>query len=119
MSITRDAGDDLIVQIAKLQQSLRDHPFPALQVEEVTDDGETYTAIRCPRCDSLVDADDLYAVDTCDRQSPAESLDTDWALQHRRATFGAHDLGTFGETLYYLHDTHPVSLPDGWDEDWT
>lgn len=118
MTHTAETGDELIAMLASLQERIRDHTFPALTVEEITDDRETFTVIRCPRCDTIVDTDNLFTVDTCERQNPADDLDSDWALQHQKATFSTSS-ATFGEPLYYLHGDHAVSLPDGWDLAWT
>ncbi len=108
--------DDLIAQIGELFEKIRAAEFPELTVEEVTDDGETFTALRCPRCDRLVDADDLYAVDFAERWTSADDVDIDSAIDYREIRFSFDELGEFGDTIYYRHDDHPVNLPDGWTE---
>ena len=119
-NIEEHPGDLLIAEYARLQQAIRDTEFPILVQETVTDDGETWEALRCPRCDGIIsNAGDLIAV------SPAE----DWAysddigdheIDHQTVEFeaGRPDLD---ETIYYLHDAgdgHAVSLPEGWTEKW-
>ena len=114
MTIESVTGDGLIARIAELQSIVREYKFPELQIETVTDDGETYEALRCPRCGNLATEDDLYAVDTTDRWNGCGDIDVD----NRDISFSSDGSGEFGETLYYLHNEHAVSLPDGYRESW-
>lgn len=119
MSIQKHPGDALIEQREELEAKIRSTQFPELVEEEVTDDGETYMALRCPRCGLLVDDTNLAAVDEATRWTYSEGTDDD-AFNHRRVTFFTDSTGDFGETIYYLHnDDHAVSLPDGWTENWS
>lgn len=108
--------DDLIAQADVLFDKIRGADFPALTVEEVTDDGETFTALRCPRCGRLVDADSLHAVDFAERWTSASDVDSDEAIERREVKFHFDERGDFGDTVYYRHDDHAVNLPDGWTE---
>lgn len=115
LSTLSDSG--LIDLFGKIEKAITDREFPALVVETVTDDGETYEAVRCPVCGSLVsDAGDIYAVDLAHRWSPIE-----FDVEHDDADVSGGDTEV-GVTLYYWHDTHPkghaVSLPEGWTENW-
>lgn len=117
-------GDALIEAYYAAQNDLRGHAFPALNPETVTDDGETYEALRCPRCGGLVDADALYAVSPAEHWAPAEEIG-DWELDHGVITFERGENPDLDETLYYSHgmpgqdDSHAVSLPNNWTENWT
>lgn len=113
-------GDSLIALHEKIQEAIRAVDFPQLVEEEVTDDGETYMALRCPRCDSIVSDGDLSAVSPAEQWAPNEYPDDD-AFDHRRLTFDGSDRPDLEETLYYKHGDpgHAVSLPDGWTENWT
>lgn len=118
MTVNEHPGDDLIAYLAVLQEEIRGMAFPALAEEEVTDDGETYTALRCPRCGMLAGEGNLAAVDLSERWSYADEPDDD-AFDHQHVTFN-HGDDNYGDTIYYLHnDDHAVSLPDGWTESWT
>jgi len=118
MTVERVPEDALIAAYDSAQAELRDAEFPRLVVDEVIDDGETYLAVRCPRCGELVDEGELVAV------SPAESWDYNDEIEPEdaRVVFNQNGSPDLGETLYYLHGDNPghaVSLPDGWTEDWT
>ena len=122
MTIIKPVPEDALIEAYDVAQSaLRNAAFPALVVEEVTDDDETYMALRCPRCGNLIDDGTLAAI------SPAESWDyneypDDDAFDHQRVTFVQDERPDLEETLYYMHgDTpgHAVSLPDGWTETWS
>lgn len=116
-NITPHPADALIAEWERLTNTITRTTFPRLEVEEVTDDGETYMALRCPRCGSLAGEETLAAVDQCTRWNYADDPDDD-SFDHARLFFNGADHGA-GETLYYLHnDDHAVSLPDGWREDW-
>lgn len=116
MSITKTEGDKLIEQWYALAEQITATEFPRLEVEEVTDDGETYDALRCPRCGGLADEDSLAAVDQSIRWNYAEGIDMD----DEGVTFDGGGYSDYGSTLYYLHnDDHAVSLPEGWTEEWT
>jgi hypothetical protein len=121
MTATDTTGDALIAALAAAQTAVRNHTFPQLIEEEVTDDGETYMALRCPRCDYLVDDGDLYAISPAEHWAPNEYPGDD-AFDHRRLTFDSGERPDLEETLYYNHGDgpgHAVSLPAGWSEDWT
>lgn len=100
---------------------------PRLVAERVTDDGEEFDALRCPRCGELVEHDALVAVDTVDRWSYAEEV-TDEDFDRNRITFNgsAGDENIHYEvTTYLTHGdpglpgSHIVALPEGWTEDWS
>lgn len=117
-------GDALIAAYEQAQAALRAHAFPALEMETVTDDGETYEALRCPRCGILVDGpDDLYAVSPSEHWASAEVID-DAAFDYGRVRFGSDPNFDLEETLYYSHGmpgtegSHAVSLPTTWREEW-
>jgi uncharacterized C2H2 Zn-finger protein len=116
MSIMETEGDKLIEQWYALAEKIGRTAFPALRVEEITDDGETYDALRCPRCGDLVDGDELAAVDQSIRWNYARPIDMD----DKGMIFDGGGYSDYGHTLYYLHnDDHAVSLPEGWTEEWT
>lgn len=109
--------DTLIARYEALAEEIRHAEAPRLTVEEVTDDGETFMALRCPRCGTLADYDNLAAVDQSTRWNYADAPDDD-SFDHERLFFDSADHEA-GETLYYLHDDdHAVSLPEGWTEEW-
>lgn len=117
-TIEAHSGDALIAEYERLENAVRQTVFPRLFVDEVEDDGETSMGLRCPRCGTLATADNLAAVDRSTRWNYASEPDDD-AFDHRRITFNGEG-DDHEETLYYLHnDSHAVSLPDGWTEDWT
>jgi hypothetical protein len=114
------SNDDLIAQIRDAELELRDAEFPMLEVEEVTDDGETYMALRCPRCGDLIDSEELFAHGIGWTAESNEYLG-DWQFDHQRVSFGEPDQPDT-ETLYYTHGDNPghaVSLPEGWGADWS
>lgn len=108
-------ADAMLATIESLHQQVW-AAAPVLTVETVTDDGETYPALRCPVCGQLVtDSGDLYAVDVSTRWSTAE---TDDENQQMRVSRGDDD---YSSTLYYLHATrepHAVVPPEDWTESW-
>ena len=117
MSVPRIPEDALIAQWEQLKEDLRAATFPALVVEQVTDDGETYTALRCPRCGRLIARGDLRAVSPAESWDYNEQIDGDIPM----VSFGQPDNPDLEETLYITHGDNPghgVSLPDGWTEDW-
>lgn len=123
MAVTKEPIDELIAAYEAAQRAVRgaSHQAPALVEEEVTDDGETYMALRCPRCSGLVDEGGLFAVSPAEHWAPNDYPDDD-SFDHHRITFDSSDRPDLEETLYYKHgdgDGHAVSLPDGWSEDWT
>ncbi|WP_314457716.1 hypothetical protein [uncultured Microbacterium sp.] len=93
-------ADALLATIEQLQQQVW-AAAPVLMVVTVTDDGETYRALRCPVCDQLVTDSygDLYAVDVSTRWSIAETDD-----DHRQMSVSRGD-DDYSSTLYYLHTT--------------
>lgn len=118
MSVPRVPEDALIAQIAATEIALRDAVFPRLVEELVEDDGETFKALRCPRCGLIID-DDLYAHGIGWTQEESEPMG-DWQFDHERVSFGQSDQADTS-TLYYMHGDapgHGVSLPEGWKEDW-
>lgn len=119
MSVPRVPEDALIAQIAATEIALRDAVFPRLVEDEVTDDGETFKALRCPRCYSIVSEGELFAHGIGWTQEGNEDLG-DWQFDHRRVSFGQPDRPDTS-TVYYTHGDNPghgVSLPEGWKEDW-
>lgn len=121
MTVPRVPADALIAQYDAVQAELRDAVFPRLEVEEVTDDGETFMALRCPRCDGIISDGTLFAVSPSEHWGPNDYPDDD-AFDHSRITFDSSERPDLEETLYYLHGDNPghaVSLPEGWREDWT
>lgn len=123
MAVTPVPQDALIEAYDRAQMELRDasESFPALFVDEVYDDGESYSALRCPRCDSIVDEGELFAVSPAEHWGPNDYVDDD-AFDHRRVTFDSSERPELEETLYYRHGDNPghaVSLPEGWTEDWS
>lgn len=117
LDITNMTAADMLAAMTALQQSIRGK-CPELVEETVTDDGETYQALRCPTCGHLVDdGAAFYAVDVSERWNSAEP---DHDGQEIDVSNGDDD---YGSTLYYLHDAgdqpHPVVPPMGWRERWT
>jgi len=119
MTVPRVPEDALIAIYEAAKENLRRAAFPALMVEQVTDDDETYIALRCPRCGDLIEEGDLRAV------SPAESWDYNEQIEEdtRWVSFGQPDSPDLEDTLYITHGdikglAHGVSLPDGWTETW-
>ena len=108
-------AEELLATIEELHQQVW-AAAPELLIETVTDDGETYEALRCPVCQTLVtDSGELRAVDVSTRWSSAEP---DMENCQMDVTAGDHD---YGSTLYYLHwtgEAHAVVPPSGWSEDW-
>lgn len=112
-------GDLLISKRQELEQQIRSYRFPELVGEEVTDDGETFMALRCPRCGHLVTADSLSAISPAEHWAYADDVDSDDAFDYQRITFYVGESPDLDETLYYQHnDDHAVNLPDGWKEEW-
>lgn len=110
------SAQQMIDAIATLQQQIWGR-CPELVVERVTDDRETYDALRCPTCGYLVDdTEDLSAVDVSERWNTALP---DQEARELSISRGDDD---YSETLYYLHDggdgPHPVVPPTDWTERW-
>ncbi|QHC60982.1 hypothetical protein [Rathayibacter sp. VKM Ac-2760] len=109
------AADRMLAAIESLHQQVW-AAAPVLTVETITDDGETYQALRYPVCARLVsDGGELRAVDVSTRWSRAEP---DAENRQMDVSAGDHD---YGSTLYYLHRTgeaHAVVPPEGWSETW-
>lgn len=118
MGIQRVEGDALIEQIGALFDKIRFYEFPRLYVDDVEDDGETYKALRCPRCGRLVEADDLVAVSPAEDWSRADDVDSDYAIDHGLIEFSGPGGAEWDSTLYYMHEEHAVSLPEDWREQW-
>ena len=118
MSIQPHPSDKLIEQIGALFDQIRSSDFPALIPEWVEDDGETFPALRCPRCGYLVESDDFYAVSFAEHWTSANDLEGDATHERSRIYFSNDEIPELEDTLYYRHDDHAVSLPDGWREDW-
>jgi len=119
VTVPRVPEDALIAQMAATEIALRDAVFPRLIEAEVEDDGETYMALRCPRCDSLVEEGSLFAHGIGWTQEENQDVG-DWQFDHGRVSFGQPDQADTS-TLYYTHGDSPghgVSLPEGWKEDW-
>lgn len=90
--------------------------FPALAEAEVTDDGETYQALRCPWCGAvLTGEEDIAAVDQAERWTRSDWIG-DEDFQRHQLPISFDDRGEFGDTLYYKTECceKPVSLPEGW-----
>ena len=118
MPVTPVPGDDLILEFIALPDRIRAIEFPALYLDAVTDDGETFVGLRCPRCGQLVDDDSLTAVDMDLRHAEMDG-DVWTAIDEQTFTFSA-ERGDYESTIYYRHnDDHAVALPEGWGEDWT
>lgn len=117
--MTKDPeGDALLKTMHDSIQAVKAHTFPQLLEVTVDDDGETYEALRCPVCEGLVDDDSLASVSVDQHWCYNESIDDD-AIDHRRITFNSDIDRDLGDTVFYLHnDDHPVSLPEGWTEEW-
>lgn len=73
-------GEDLLNEWYALATKIQHHQFPPLVVEEVTDDGETFIAVRCPHCGLIVsEGEELVSVDWTTRYTRsgmAEDVDT-------------------------------------------
>ena len=121
MAVESVPQDALIEAYDRAQSELREasESFPRLVVDTVTDDGETYMALRCPRCGLTVDDGELYAISPAEHWGPNDYVD-DNAFDHQIVTFDSSERPDLEETLYYMHgdNGHAVSLPDGWTEDW-
>jgi hypothetical protein len=119
VTIEHHPFDDLVEAWGQAEAALKnpDTPAPALEVTEVTDDGETWTALRCPRCGSIVDPYELIAVDMSIRWNRSDDIgDEDFVRE--TISFAGSDHDDYGDTLFYMHNEHTVSLPDGWKESW-
>lgn len=111
-------GDALISQFASIQTQLRDHVFPRLTVVSVVHGvGEPAVVLRCPRCGLLVDEHDLKAVDLDERHSKSQPIEDD-DVAAQVVTFDGDVDTDYGDTLYFLHGAHAVSLPEGWTPEW-
>ena len=95
---------------------VRDAEYPALQVEQITDDGETYDGMRCPWCHvDVANADELVALDENDRVTTFTADDFDWDRHSISTTYDGH--GQFdGLDYVHLECYRPVALPEGWRE---
>lgn len=115
LDITNMTADEMLTAITSLQQSIWGK-CPELVEETVTDDGETYQALRCPTCGTLVDdSEAFWGVDVSERWSAARP---DHERQELDMSDGDDD---YDSTLYYLHgddQPHPVVPPMGWRERW-
>jgi len=109
-----EGGPALVRLAAHLYRLIAAAEFPALVAEEVTDDGETFQALRCPVCGSLVQEDELSAVDVSERWTSADIDGFDFEREAVSFCFDGDD--DYQDTLYYLHVGHSVQLPDGWKE---
>jgi hypothetical protein len=121
MPVPHITEDDFITEYETAQAMLRKVTFPALVEEDVTDGGETFKALRCPRCGELIDEGELFAVSPAEHWAPNSYPDDD-AFDHRHITFDPSERADLEPTLYYQHGDlpgHAVSLPDGWTETWT
>lgn len=114
-------GDVIIRVLGNIEKNLKEAEFPRLTEEEITDDGETYMALRCPRCGgSISEGGELFAHGVGWTQEENEPLG-EWDFDHGTVSFGQPDRPDT-ETLYYTHGDspgHAVSLPEGWTENWT
>jgi hypothetical protein len=98
------------------ETTIRSFLFPALIEAKITDDGETYDALRCPWCDAVITGDnDVSAVDMAERWNASTEID-DEDFQHKQLPFYFDADSEFGDTLYYRTGCceKPVDLPDGW-----
>jgi uncharacterized C2H2 Zn-finger protein len=117
VTVPRIPEDALIAIYEQAKEDLRAATFPALVVEQVVDDGETFTALRCPRCGHHIEEGDLRAVSPAESWDYNEQIDGDIPM----VSFGQPDNPDLDETLYITHGDSPghgVSLPEGWTEDW-
>ena len=119
IDLTTLSGAELVELHKAVEKQLPLADYPQLVVETVTEDGETFQAVRCPVCDSIVShgGEGLYAVDNALRWTSAE-----FDLEHEDVDLNGEN-SNYGDTLYYWHATysegHAVSLPEGWTEDWS
>lgn len=109
-------GDRLIAEMDAVYDRIRAHEFPALVVLDKPLREGRLLALRCPRCNTLVDADELRAVDIAERWTKADAIDDD-NFESKRIAFTYDGHGDYGDTVYYRHDDHAVSLPEGWREE--
>lgn len=100
---------------AHLDVLIRSASFPRLTVENVTDDGETFVALRCPVCGSLVTDEDLALIQVSERRFMADEIMEEDFI-HERITFEAGGIRFGSSNLsYYLHDDRcMVALPENW-----
>lgn len=108
----------VVAALTAAQIAAEGFAFPALIEAAVTDDGETYRALRCPWCDSLITGDaDLAAVDYAERLSYS-NLIGDAEFDRSSVSFDYSGDADFGDTLYYQTECcdNPVALPEGWRE---
>ena len=120
IDLTALSGAELVELHKAVEKQLPLADYPQLVVETVTDDGETFQAVRCPVCKSIVSEgfSGLHAVDTALRWTEPE-----FDMDHDEVDlYGEDDDAPWGETLYYWHEAYPkghaVSLPEGWRENW-
>ena len=115
------AEDGFIEWLGYAEKYLKLAEFPRLVEEEITDDGETYMALRCPRCGgSISEGGELFAHGIGWTAEENEQLDND-SFDHQRIPFGHPDRPDT-DTLFITHGDNPghaVSLPEGWTVDWS
>lgn len=60
-----------------LGRSLGEAQYKPLKLVTVRDDGETFRGVRCPHCKTLLDAEDLTAVDWSTHMTVPDDMDAD------------------------------------------
>ena len=119
MAITDPEGDALLQAMRDAIQAVKAHQYPELYEDTVEDDGETYQSLRCPVCGTLASEGTIAAVSVDEHWCNNGETDED-SLDHQYIAFDPDIDRDLGDTIFYIHnDDHPVSLPDGYTEQWS
>lgn len=131
MSVTGEAGREAAAALIAaspeialaafyaLSEKISELKFPELLVEDVDDDGDTFKALRCPRCRQIVSEGDGFSeVDLAIRWNPSMGISEE-EFVHNQVLISTSDSNF--ETLHYRCDQcgEAVSLPEGWISSWT
>ena len=95
-----------------LGKSLGEAQYKPLKLVNVRDDGETFRGVRCPHCRTLLESEDLTAVDWSTKTTAVDDMDAD----DSSITIRRHDSDPESERtpLSFVTDCcdRPVSLGD-------
>lgn len=112
--VTEDT-DLLLTLLATVRDRLRNAEFPEMIAHDVWDDGESYLALRCPRCESSSpDSSGIMAVDLSERWTTGdEEIDE----ERHAVSFTYDETAEYEGSHYQCAQCYgPVTLPDGWRE---
>lgn len=116
-----DLAGPILVRLQKdLSTMVASAQFPTMSAQWMGDLAEGNWTLLCPTCHEMVESDDeLCAVDFAERWTYASDFEghSDAAPGETLGSvnFWFSDHGEFGDTAYYLHNGHPVKLPENWE----